>query len=150
MGKETQNTIRPLTEQDLLWLLPMDEASFPEPWSFTTWEDELDGRLSHYLVVEQGGEPVAYGGFWLVAGEAQVMRLAVTPAKRGQKLGLFLVNALLEEARKLKATEMTLEVRAGNGPALATYRHLGFTPCGRRPHYYEDNGEDAILMRVDL
>lgn len=150
MGKETQNTTRPLTEHDLLWLLPMDEASFPEPWSFTTWEDELEGRLSHYLVVEQQGTPVAYWGFWLVAGEAQVMRLAVTPEKRGQKLGLFLVGAMMDEARKLAATEMTLEVRAGNEPALATYKHLGFAACGRRPHYYEDNGEDAILMRVDL
>jgi ribosomal-protein-alanine acetyltransferase len=150
MGKETQCTIRPLTEKDLLWLLPMDEASFPEPWSLTTWEDELDGRLSHYIAVEQAGQPVAYGGFWLVAGEAQVMRLAVTPEKRGQKLGLFLVNAMLQEAKKLQATEMTLEVRAGNLPALGTYRHLGFAPNGRRPHYYTDNGEDAILMRREL
>ena len=146
MGKETQCIIRTLTEKDLLWLLPMDEASFPEPWSFTTWEDELAGRLSHYIAVEQEGTPVAYGGFWLVAGEAQVMRLAVTP----EKLGLSLVSAMLEEARRLEATEMTLEVRAGNIPALSTYRHLGFAPCGRRPHYYEDNGEDAILMRRDL
>ena len=139
-----------MTEKDLLWLLPMDEVSFPEPWSFTTWEDELGGRLSHYIAVEQAGIPVAYGGFWLVAGEAQVMRLAVTPEKRGQKLGLFLVDAMLQEAKKLSATEMTLEVRAGNEPALHTYRHLGFVSCGRRPHYYEDNGEDAILMRRDL
>ena len=57
--------------EDLEWLLPLDAGSFAEPWSQGTWEDELEGRLSHYIALLDDGEPVAFGGFWLVAGEAR-------------------------------------------------------------------------------
>lgn len=151
MGKETSGrTVRPLTREDLPWLLPLDAGSFGEPWTEETWGDELEGRLSHYLALEEDGVPVAFGGFWLVAGEAQVMRLAVEPRRRGEKLGLALVEAMVAEALRLEAVEMTLEVREGNTPARRTYDHLGFTECGRRPGYYGDNGEAAVLMRRDL
>lgn len=151
MGKETSpGTVRALGEEDLEWLLPLDAGSFAEAWEEATWRDELAGRLSHYIALEQDGVPVAFGGFWLVAGEAQVMRLAVDPARRGEKLGLRLLEAMQEEARRLEAFEMTLEVREGNTPARRTYDHVGFTECGRREGYYGDNGEAAILMRCDL
>lgn len=151
MGKKTSGrTVRPLLLKDLEWLLPLDAGSFAEPWSQGTWEDELEGRLSHYIALLDNGEPVAFGGFWLVAGEAQVMRLAVDPRRRGEKLGLALLEAMLAEAIRLDAAEMTLEVREGNLPARRTYDHVGFQACGRREGYYGDSGEAAILMRRDL
>ena len=151
MGKKTSGrTVRSLSPGDLDWLLPLDAGSFAEPWTRGTWEDELEGRLSHYIALLEDGQPVAFGGFWLVAGEAQVMRLAVDPRRRGEKLGLSLLEAMLAEAVRLEAVEMTLEVREGNLPARRTYDHVGFQECGRREGYYEDNGEAAILMRRDL
>ena len=151
MGKTAEKTIiRKLLPEDLPWLLLMDAAAFSEAWTKDTWMEELSGRLSHYIALERNGVPIAYCGFCLVAGEAQVMRLAVAPAYQGQGLGLFLVEALIKTARSLQAVEMTLEVRASNVPAQRTYQHLGFTACGRRPQYYKDSGEDAILMRLAL
>lgn len=151
MGKETSvRTVRALAESDLEWLLPLDAGSFAEAWEESTWRSELASRLGHYIALEQDGVPVAFGGFWLVAGEAQVMRLAVHPDRRGEKLGLRLLEAMQEEARRLEAFEMTLEVREGNTPARRTYDHVGFTECGRREGYYGDNREAAILMRCDL
>ena len=151
MGKETSpGTVRPLVEGDLKWLLPLDAGSFAEAWEEAAWRDELAGRLGHYIALEQDGVPVAFGGFWLVAGEAQIMRLAVDPKRRGEKLGLRLLEAMQEEARRLEAFEMTLEVRESNTPARRTYDHVGFRECGRREGYYGDNGEAAILMRCDL
>lgn len=151
MGKETSGrTVRPLIREDLSWLLPLDAGSFAEAWTEGTWLEELTGRLSHYIALLDQGQPVAFGGFWLVAGEAQVMRLAVDPKRRGEKLGLALLEAMLAEAVRLEAIEMTLEVREGNLPARRTYDHVGFAECGRRPGYYGDNGEAAILMRRDL
>ena len=132
MGKETSGrTVRPLVREDLSWLLPLDAGSFAEAWTEDTWGDELEGRLSHYIALEEMG-------------------LAVDPRRRGEKLGLALVEAMVAEARKLEAVEMTLEVREGNTPARRTYDHLGFTECGRWPGYYGDNGEAAVLMRRDL
>lgn len=151
MGKETSpGTVRALVEGDLDWLLPMDAGSFAEAWEEAAWRNELGSRLGHYIALEQDGVPVAFGGFWLVAGEAQVMRLAVDPGRRGEKLGLRLLEAMQEEARRLDAFEMTLEVRESNIPARRTYDHVGFAECGWREGYYGDNGEAAILMRCDL
>jgi ribosomal-protein-alanine N-acetyltransferase len=53
---------------------------------------------------------------------------------------------LLELAREMRATRLTLEVRAGNRAAQALYRGFGFDVVGRRPHYYTDDGEDALIM----
>ena len=151
MGKETSpGTVRALVEGDLDWLMPMDAGSFAEAWEEAAWRNELGSRLGHYIALEQDGVPVAFGGFWLVAGEAQVMRLAVDPGRRGEKLGLRLLEAMQEEARRLDAFEMTLEVRESNIPARRTYDHVGFAECGRREGYDGDNGEAAILMRCDL
>ncbi len=151
MGKTAEKiTVRKLQLADLPWLLAMDAAAFSEAWTKDIWQEELNGRLSHYITLEQDGVPVAYGGFWLVAGEAQIMRLAVAPVYQGHGLGLFLVESLVKTARSLLAEEITLEVRASNVPAQRTYQHMGFMVCGRRPKYYKDNGEDAILMRLAL
>jgi ribosomal-protein-alanine N-acetyltransferase len=142
--------MRPLETKDLAWLIPMDRACFHTAWSEAAWREELEGRLAHYYAMEAGGVPLGYGGFWLIAGEAQIMRLAIAPQYRGKGLGLRLVALLLAEAKKLEGQEVSLEVRAGNLPARRTYERLGLTVCGQRPHYYSDNGEDAILMHRTL
>jgi ribosomal-protein-alanine N-acetyltransferase len=152
MGKTACGKISPLKEDDLTWLVSMDRDSFSTAWTKAMWQEELQGRLSHYFAIRDNNNdvPVAFGGFWLVAGEAQVMRLAVDPCQRGKGWGLFLMECLMEEARKLGASEMSLEVREHNVPAFKTYLHRGFSVCGRRPRYYADTGEDALLMRTDL
>lgn len=150
MGKTASIEVRKLAEGDLSWVLPMDEGSFPLAWKKGTFLEELSGRLAHYYGLFEGSTPFAYGGFWLVAGEAQIMRLAVDPGRRGEKKGLFLVASLIEKARELGAKEVTLEVREHNLPARKTYEHLGFLSCGKRPHYYADSGEDAVFMRLLL
>jgi ribosomal-protein-alanine acetyltransferase len=151
MGKETETAaVRPLTEADLSWLTVLDGRCFPEAWSEAAWRSELTNTLAHYLAFFEADVPFAYGGFWLVAGEAQIMRLAVAPERRGKGRGLMLVGTLIHTARSLGAAELTLEVREHNTAARRTYLRQGLTECGRRPHYYEDTGEDAILMRRSL
>ena len=77
MGKETSGrTVRPLVREDLSWLLPLDAGSFAEAWTEDTWGDELEGRLSHYIALEEMGVPVAFGG---LATQVWLMRiLAIT------------------------------------------------------------------------
>lgn len=89
MGKAASIEVRELTEGDLSWVLPMDEGAFSLAWKRETFLEELTGRLAHYYGVFEDGTPIAYGGFWLVAGEAQIMRLAVDPGRRGEKKGSF-------------------------------------------------------------
>lgn len=112
--------------------------------------EELTGRLAHYYGVFEDGTPIAYGGFWLVAGEAQIMRLAVDPGRRGEKKGLFLVASLIEKARDLGAEEVTLEVREHNLPARKTYEHLGFFPAENGPIIMQTVGKTPCSCAFSL
>ena len=68
------------------------------------------------------------------------------PGYRRRGIADAILSCLIE-ACELEGTEdFTLEVRVGNGAAIALYLHHGFEPEGVRRHYYEDNGEDAIIM----
>ncbi len=108
--------------------------------------NELENELTTYVVMEQEGSLVGYAGFWLVAGEAQVTRVAVAEAERGQGLGTRLTAAMVNKAWELGAEAVTLEVRESNLAAQKAYFTCGFASEGIRPNYYEDNHENAVIM----
>jgi len=91
---------------------------------------------------------VGYIGFWYVVDEAHISTLAVHPAYRGRGIGAQLLAAMLREAAGLGARLATLEVRVGNLAAQRLYLKFGFEEVGRRPAYYRDNAEDALLMTL--
>jgi ribosomal-protein-alanine N-acetyltransferase len=81
--------------------------------------------------------------------EAHVTTFAVLPAYRRRGLGGRLLSALIELAADLGASVVTLEVRLSNVAARRLYQRFGFRPVGVRPHYYSDNGEDALIMTTE-
>lgn len=89
---------------------------------------------------------LAYGGFWLMVGEAHISTIATARAWRGRHLGELLLVAMIDQAMELGAEIVTLEVRVSNSVAQNLYRKYGFEVAGRRKRYYSDNGEDALIM----
>lgn len=77
---------------------------------------------------------------------AQLDSLAVHPEARRQGLATAVLQALLAWAAQNRAHHFSLEVRAGNAPAIALYQRLGLRIEGRRPRYYRDPPEDALLL----
>lgn len=139
--------IRPLTIGDLPLMRAIEEASFSTPWPGNAYESELTtNRLARYVGAWRGGELLGFGGIWLMVDEAHVTTIAVAPALRGEGLGTALMLELLEEARRGGARVATLDVRVSNELAQRLYARLGFTEAGRRVRYYEESGEDAIIM----
>ena len=94
---------------------------------------------------------VGFGCFWRILEEAHITLLMVHPSYRKRGLGQLLLFSLLREAVKCKLERATLEVRASNQAALSLYQKFGFKVAGRRKGYYQQTGEDAlILWRGDL
>ncbi len=92
---------------------------------------------------------VGYCGFWMAAQEAHISTIAVDPNYRERGIGQLLLITAIEKALELDATLMSLEVRVTNYVAQNLYRKYGFKVVGRRPRYYSDNREDALIMTAD-
>ena len=99
-----------------------------------------------------GPQPIGFSLFRTVAGEAELLLLAVAPEHQGCGVGQLLLDAFVERARGGGATRLHLEMREGN-PAVAMYRRAGFAPVGRREKYYRGNDGrqyDAITLACAL
>jgi ribosomal-protein-alanine acetyltransferase len=125
-----------------------------DAWSPELVAAEVSHPASYYLVarVEDGPEIVGYAGLRATraGGVGDVQTIAVVPDHRGKGLGRRLLRALLDEARYREVVEVFLEVRADNEPAVALYHSEGFEPIDRRVGYYQPDGVDAIVMRVQI
>lgn len=136
--------IRPLAYNDLPQVIAIERRAFPTPWSLSMFVLELS-KDSSVCLVALDGEPVA--GYLVCSRYAEVwhlMNIAVDPVLRRRGLATGLLEAMLERAGSEEP--YTLEVRTSNGPAIALYERFGFRAAGTRPRYYQDTGEDAMIM----
>ena len=127
----------------------LENVCFSDPWSERSIASELDNALSCWLVAMEGEALVGYVGSQSVMGESDMMNIAVCPEHRRKGVAEALVNALVEELAKNGNHSLTLEVRVSNDPAIALYEKLGFCQVGRRPNYYHNPKEDALILRKE-
>lgn len=92
---------------------------------------------------------VGFAGFWMMAGEAHIINVAVRELHRRQGIGELLLISIMSLATELNAHIITLEVRASNITAQRLYSKYGFTQVGLRRGYYSDNREDGVLMSTE-
>ena len=142
--------LRPMQAQDTAAVAALERACFSAPWSEASIAGELQNPLSRWLVAERGGVVLGYVGSQMVPPEADVMNLAVAPDARGQGFGRALMTALMAALAVEGVSELSLEVRASNAPALALYGALGFQEAGRRKNYYRSPTEDALILKRKL
>lgn len=132
---------------DAAEIAAIEELCFARPWSYQSiYEDLTANPRSLYTVAEVKGHLVGYGGLWHILDEGHITNIAVTPDMRRRHIGQRVVAFLIEEAQREGISRYTLEVRPSNEAAVSMYRKLGFEPAGIRKNYYEDNGEDALIM----
>ena len=89
---------------------------------------------------------IGLGCLWAILEEAHITILAIHPRFQGQGLGQVLLWTLLKKAHYRQLERATLEVRESNVVAVSLYKKFGFKEAGRRKRYYEDTGEDALVM----
>src|SRR5690349_23608651 len=145
---------RPLAAHDLPVVAALEARVHAAPWSERNFRDALAAGYSARVGV-RGERIVAYGVLMLGPGEAQVLNLSVVPDARREGLGRALLAQFIDDARRLGAEQMFLEVRVGNAAAIALYESEGFARIARRMAYYPPTPgtgvrEDALVMRRPL
>ena len=149
--------VRRMRAADLAAVSEIDRLSFKTPWPAASFEIELDNDISRCWVAEvedhTGAAVERVAGalvIWRVLDEAHIATIAVHPDFRRQGLGKLLLRTGMKSAYEEGARLYHLEVRAGNQISQQMYLDLGYEVVGRRARYYQDDGEDALLMTLDL
>ena len=158
--------IKHLAPEHLPDAVELDRLCFGGLWAIEGYRRELDSPNSDLLglwmwetddceSVRAGtGAPplqiprtlIGIGCLWAILEEAHIIMLAIHPSFQRQGLGQALLWALLKSACDRQLERSTLEVRDSNLAAVSLYKKFGFKEAGRRKRYYEDTGEDALVM----
>jgi ribosomal-protein-alanine N-acetyltransferase len=148
--------LRLATAPDLPALAALEAACFTHPWTEAQIAEELSVDAPGGVYVLEGrarpGEGAgirAYCAFRVVVDEMHVMNVAVAAEARRRGLARHLLAFALRRAARAGARSAFLELRAGNSGALALYQSLGFRTLSRRPGYYQQPAEDALLLGLE-
>ncbi|WP_310483007.1 ribosomal protein S18-alanine N-acetyltransferase [Chamaesiphon sp. VAR_48_metabat_403] len=146
-------TISPISVDEIESILILDRLCFGGLWSIDSYRRELTNENSHFLgvSVDKSICPatngiIGFGCFWAILDEAHITLLGVHPQYQRQGFGQLLLCALLDKARSIGMARATLEARASNQGAIDLYQRYGFQTVGRRKKYYQDTGEDGVIM----
>ena len=146
--------LREMSRADMPGIMALEQRLFPEDaWTPDMFAAEFAQPAARrlYLVAEEGTTLIGYAGMMFTGGsQADVVTLAVDPARWGEGTGTALLMALIDEAKKRGYEEVLLEVRKDNPRARQLYLRHGFAEIGIRRGYYQPSGVDAVVMRKAL
>ena len=141
--------IRRMKAIDVDGVMPIEAVSFGRHhWSADSFQNEIKNQIGRYytLLHKPDNRVIGYCGYWIVMDEAHITTIAVHNDFRGASLGEVLLIKMLDRMQGQSIKYVTLEVRATNLPAQQLYYKYDFQTLGRRPHYYQDTDEDALIM----
>ena len=132
--------------EDVFGVSEIEKICFSDPWSLESVKEGLESSLDTWLVLEEGGGLFGYCVFRIIAGEGELLRMAVLPEYRGRGLSKKLMDRLVEYSIKKGVKSMSLEVRESNKKARNLYRSYGFEEETIRKNYYLNPQENAVIM----
>lgn len=141
-----------MVSDDVPAVYAIEFATFPTPWTLDSFYYEVhENQYAHYvLAIDEDDHIIGFCGMWMVVDTAQITNVAVIESARGRGIGEGLMREAIRISQQNKMEIMSLEVRVTNTVAQNLYRKLGFQDGGLRKGYYTDNGEDALVMWVNL
>jgi ribosomal-protein-alanine N-acetyltransferase len=143
--------IRRMELKDIPEVVEIDRSSFTLPWTERSFKYEVQENTAARCWVTIEDERVASMlVLWIIVDEAHIATIATHPQFRRRGFARqMLVKSLVSAREQEGANKALLEVRARHVVAQKIYCDIGFVEVGRRPMYYRDNGEDAVLMTMD-
>jgi [ribosomal protein S18]-alanine N-acetyltransferase len=151
-------TIELMSEHDLLEVVAIEEQSGLSRWGWAAYYAELQGANRELMLVALAKTPqtvespeiAGYIAARATAGELHINNVAVRDAYRCRGIGYMLLSRAIEQGKRMGVNSAFLEVRSGNSAAQALYKKCGFKAIARRPNYYSEPLEDAIVMNLIL
>ncbi len=141
-------TIQPMSEQYLPFVVDLERRCFSTPWSEKSISEELKNPWSIWLVAIAGECFLGYMGMQYGPDGGDIMTIATEPEYRGQGVAWAMLQAGIACLLEKRLGYLTLEVRPSNEPAIRLYSAIGFRQVGRRPRYYQNPTEDALLLTL--
>ena len=139
-----------MKRRHLKGVMAIERRVYPRPWSPSLFISEMSETTNRaYLVAKISRDVVGYGGVICYGDEAHITTIAVDPEHHRRKIGTRLMFELMSEAIRMGARAVSLEVRMSNWGAQRMYGRFGFRPVGVRKGYYQETGEDALVMWAD-
>jgi ribosomal-protein-alanine N-acetyltransferase len=142
--------IRRMELKDIPEVVEIDRSSFTLPWTERSFKYEVqENTAARCWVTTVDGRVVSMLVLWIIVDEAHIATIATHPHFRRRGFARQVLVKSLVSARGEGAIKALLEVRARHVVAQKIYCDIGFVEVGRRPMYYRDNGEDAVLMTME-
>lgn len=146
--------VRPALESDVAAIEALEQSSFSDPWSASSFRSSLERPEVHMTVAEwrdEGTEPILVGYMvaWFMGPEGEIANIAVEASWQRRGVGAVLLDEVLATGQAAGVDTIYLEVRPSNAAAQALYAGRGFRTVGRRRNYYLDPPEDALVLRWD-
>lgn len=139
--------IRPSRPDDLEQIVQLESNNSSLPWSrISIGKDILENPTAYSLLAFAADELIGFIACWFILDETQIMTLTVDKKWRRRGIGGDLLLHLEQEAKVRNFAQVFLEVRSENKVARALYQKSGYREIAIRAGYYQDTGEDAIIM----
>ena len=139
-------TLVPMDRSHLAGVAELERLCFSTPWNEAMLEEELYNDTASFIVAEgEDGSVLGYAGLHVILDEGYIDNVAVRPSCRRMGIADQLLDVYVRFGQANLAF-LTLEVRPSNTPAVALYQKHGFREVGRRPNYYDNPKEDALLL----
>ena len=140
-------SVRRMRTEDSMALEALERLCFSDVWHAGTGEKMAQNGLDEvWLLEDQKGVLCGYINYRFLAGEGELMRIAVHPSARGRGYARKLMAQMEKAATQNEVRNLTLEVRAGSHAAIKLYKSYGFECEAVRKAYYREPVEDALIM----
>ena len=137
---------REIQESDVPWIAELEKENFSIPWSEASLYKEIYNKNSVFIVAEYEGNIAGYAGMYLIGTEGDITNVVVSQLYRRNGVASAIIKKIKDYAKSAQITEITLEVRVSNIPAIKLYEKYGFLSEGIRPGFYDFPKEDALIM----
>ena len=138
--------IRPMTAADLPLVADLEQRIFSDPWPPESFAELLADAQWSALVAESDSGIVGYACVMTAPPHARLTNIAVVEEQRRKSVAQQLLDHILEIVTGDLCELILLEVRPSNEAAIRFYRKHGFRELFRRPGYYQQPPEDALIM----